>query len=135
MDRLKKIAKAVCNGTATIEAENYVKSMYQRAFGVPFSDCKCQLCDSVFKIIKKLSIMSTYKIKKGACLTLFGDPRILNSETITDELAKEFLTKKPEYAKYFDYIPQPLILKEVAKVEAETNQITPTYQKTYKRRK
>jgi hypothetical protein len=104
---LKDVGERICKGIASPDDEAYLKSEYRKAFGVAFSGCKCTLCDAFFLIIRKKEKMSQFKIKVGVTLRIgFGDERIVNHTTITDELAHELLEKNPEYIKYFDYIPE-----------------------------
>ena len=50
--------------------------------------------------------MGEFKLKKGCAFRIkFGDPRILTSESLTDELAIELLENKPETLRFFEQVP------------------------------
>lgn len=139
MIRLKQIASDICSGKATAEEEGYVRYMYQKAFGVAFSSCKCQLCDAIFKIIKKLENMSIFRLKKGVCLRIkYGDPRVFTASSITDELAIEHLKNNPSEAKFYEFIPpqydptRKIVQRVISEshevnIEVESNAIIKTY--------
>jgi hypothetical protein len=120
IQRLKEIAPSVCKGTANNEEIAYVKSCYQKAFGVPFSQCKCMICDAIFMIIKKLNTMSNYKLKKGICLRVkFGDPVFITSSNLTDKLAEEYLKNNPGGERFFDFVPEKHKVQPVQNVILE----------------
>jgi hypothetical protein len=103
--KLREIAGEVCRGEATSEHEAFIVASYKKAFGKNFAKCKCQLCDAIFLILKKLENMGEFTLKKGIVLTRAGKVYRLTHKTINDKLAREHLKAVPRDIKYFDKVP------------------------------
>lgn len=105
--KLRAIAQLVCRGEATVEHERFIVASYAKVFRKPFARCKCQLCDAIFQIIKKLKQMEEckFKLKKGIVLVDFGSPIRITHQNLTNENAITHLKRRPQDAKFFDYIP------------------------------
>jgi hypothetical protein len=145
IEQLKELIKQVCKGEATVEQEKFIVASYQKIYGKPFSNCRCQLCDAIFQMLKTIETMNsqTFKLKKGIALNRFGQPEIYTAETITDEAAIAHLRERPQDVHLFDVIPdsyykQPRKLADMLPKEEiitpEIPKVTPTV-KTKRRRK
>lgn len=108
--------KGSINSPFDFSQKGRIETMYQEVLGKTFAPTSCQSCyhDALIEIycyLKKHGKMkekTKYALKAGAIIRcpLFHDGEIYTNETLTDEIAREYLQMFPNQQGIFQSIPK-----------------------------
>lgn len=103
LDRLREIHQRLLKGAESDEDERFVTSAFQQVTGNPYSGCKCKIFDACIILIKKLTDMNEYIVKRG--IVIRYKAFVLTQTNCNDAIAREYLERNPQDRHFFEKLP------------------------------